>query len=85
MRGFVEGCKEVGKIIFHLHLIRNLTRRKGIKIEMTKIVRYGTGHTKIRDFLKAIGMECIKEMGGPPQLYVVILPESGNDIYTEVK
>ncbi|KAF8205042.1 argonaute-like protein [Pholiota molesta] len=67
MRGFVEGCKEVG-----------------IKIEMTKIVRYGTGHTKIRDFLKAIGMECIKEMGGPPQLYVVILPESGNDIYTEM-
>lgn len=52
---------------------------------MTKLVRYGTGHTKIRDFLKAIGMECIKEMGGPPQLYVIILPESGNDIYTEVK
>lgn len=57
----------------------------GIKIEPTRVVRYGTGHTKIREFLKNAGMECVRDMQGPPQLYVVILPEGGNEIYTEVK
>ncbi|KAF8974495.1 argonaute-like protein [Flammula alnicola] len=57
----------------------------GIQIETTSIVRYATGHTKVRDLLRAVGGECIQKFQHPPQLFVVVLPEGGNEIYTEVK
>jgi len=56
-----------------------------MSIDPTELIRYSSGQGKIRDLLKNVGMECIKKLGGPPNLFVVILPESGNEIYTEVK
>lgn len=54
-------------------------------IKSTSLIKYYTGQGKTRDLLKQTGHECIKTLGGPPNLFVVILPEGGNDIYTEVK
>ncbi|KAF8812506.1 argonaute-like protein [Phlegmacium glaucopus] len=57
----------------------------GITITPTNIVRYVNGQANIRDQLRSIGSECIAKHQHPPNLYVIILPEGGNDIYTAVK
>lgn len=51
----------------------------------TNIVRYVNGQGNIRDQLRSVGSECIAKYQHPPNLYVIILPESGNDIYSAVK
>lgn len=51
----------------------------------TNIVRYVNGQGNIRDQLRSVGSECIAKYQHPPNLYVVILPEIGNEIYTAVK
>ena len=51
----------------------------------TNIVRYVNGQGNIRDQLRSVGSECIAKHQHPPNLYVIILPEGGNDIYTAVK
>jgi hypothetical protein len=51
----------------------------------TTFVRYVNGQGNIRDQLRSIGSECFAKYQLPPNLYVVILPEGGNDIYTAVK
>jgi len=54
-------------------------------IDSTDLVRYHSGQGRIRETLKNVGYECISKYGGPPNLFVVILPEGGTEIYTEVK
>lgn len=56
-----------------------------MSIDPTELIRYSNGQGRIRDLLKNVGMECISKLGGPPNLFVVILPEGANEIYTEVK
>ena len=51
----------------------------------TNIVRYVNGQASIRDQLRSVGSECIAKYQHPPNLYLVILPENGDDIYTAVK
>ena len=51
----------------------------------TNIVRYVNGQGNIRDQLRSLGSECIAKCQHPPNLYVIILPEGGNDVYTAVK
>ena len=51
----------------------------------TNIVRYVNGQGSIKDQLRSVGSECIAKYQHPPNLYVVILPESGNEIYAAVK
>lgn len=63
----------------------NNCRDVGMSLDPTEVIRYYSGQGKIRDLLKSVGMECISKLGGPPNLFVVILPEGGNEIYTEVK
>lgn len=85
MKGLVNSCRDVGK--------RNRSPKYfsincvplGMSIDFTDVIRYHNGHGKIRDSLKSVGMECINKLGGPPNLFVVILPEGGSEIYTEVK
>jgi len=54
-------------------------------MEKTPIVRYFNGQGRIRDLLRDVGREVFTKLGGPPNLFVVVLPEGGNEIYTEVK
>jgi len=35
--------------------------------------------------LRAAGQKCFQQKGKPPSLVVVILPEGGDEIYTQVK
>jgi len=56
-----------------------------MSIETTDLIRYYNGQGRVRDLLKNVGLESINRLGGPPNLFVVILPEGGNEIYTEVK
>lgn len=58
---------------------------EGMSIEATDLIRYYNGQGRVRDLLKNVGLESINRLGGPPNLFVVILPEGGNEIYTEVK
>ena len=51
----------------------------------TNIVRYVNGQGNIRDQLRSVGSECIAKHQHPPNLYVIILPEGANDVYTAVK
>jgi eukaryotic translation initiation factor 2C len=57
----------------------------GMAMSPTNIVRYVNGQGNIRDQLRSVGSECIAKYQHPPNLYVIILPEGGNDIYTAVK
>jgi len=54
-------------------------------MSLTNVVRYVNGQGNIREQLRSVGSECISKHQHPPNLYVVILPEGGNDIYTAVK
>jgi len=54
-------------------------------IDSTDLVRYHSGQGRIRETPKNVAYECISKHGGPPNLFVVILPEGGTEIYTEVK
>jgi eukaryotic translation initiation factor 2C len=60
-------------------------REVGMSIASTEFVRYFNGQGRVRDMLKNLGHECFAKLKGPPQLFVVVLPEGGNEIYTEVK
>ncbi|KAF9460917.1 argonaute-like protein [Collybia nuda] len=67
--GFVGGCRSVG-----------------MKCDdVNPIIRYENGQGRIGDQLKAVGAECVRQKGGPPNLIVVVLPDGGDDIYTAVK
>jgi len=57
----------------------------GITMEKTQITRYFNGQGRVRELLRSVGAECITKYGAPPSLFVVVLPEGGNEIYTEVK
>jgi len=57
----------------------------GIQIGMTNVVRYASGQAKVRETLRSVGSEVIAKFNNPPNLFVIILPEGGNEIYTEVK
>lgn len=57
----------------------------GIGIKPTNYVTWANGQGDIVAQLKAAGVKLYKETGSAPQLFVVILPEGGNDIYTAVK
>ena len=54
-------------------------------MSLTNIVRYVNGQGNIREQLRGVGVECVSKHGHPPNLYVIILPEGGNDLYTAVK
>ncbi|KAK7061790.1 hypothetical protein R3P38DRAFT_3490883 [Favolaschia claudopus] len=60
-------------------------RDVGIKLAPTKFVFWENGQGRIADQLRAAGAACAKQMGKGPQLMLVVLPEGGNDIYTNVK
>lgn len=57
----------------------------GIKISETKYVRWENGQGNISNQLYAAGADCFAEHKAAPNLFVIILPEGGNDIYTAVK
>ena len=64
---------------------RNFTPSIGMAMSLTTIVRYVNGQGNIRDQLRSVGADCISKHQHPPNLFVVILPEGSNDIYTAVK
>ncbi|KAK7042157.1 protein argonaute-2 [Favolaschia claudopus] len=68
-RGFVEGCVLSGMTV---------TNRD-------PIVKRINGQSKIPPQLQAAGADCFAKYKLPPTLFVVILPEGGNDLYTIVK
>jgi len=57
----------------------------GMAMAPTTMIKYFNGQASIRDQLRSLGAECIAKHQHPPNLYVVILPEGSNDIYTAVK
>ncbi|KAJ7075722.1 argonaute-like protein [Mycena belliarum] len=66
---FVKGCRATGMTVTH----------------PDPIVRRINGQAQIAEQLLAAGAACAKEKKVPPSLFVVVLPEGGNDIYTMVK
>ncbi|KAJ7642858.1 argonaute-like protein [Mycena rosella] len=67
--GFVEGCTTTGMTVEH-------------KIPL---VRRVNGQGDIPAALQLAGKACVEERGAPPTLFVFVLPEGGNDLYTIVK
>lgn len=64
----------------------DITCCSGIRIGEPAKYDYLNGQANIRDQLKQLGLQCIRANNGtPPTLFVVVLPENGNDIYTAVK
>ncbi|KAJ7284419.1 argonaute-like protein [Mycena rebaudengoi] len=68
-KDFVKGCRATGMIV---------------KNE-APIVRRVNGQGNIPPQLLAAGAECYQKTKAAPTLFVVILPEGGNDLYTIVK
>ncbi|KAJ7616353.1 argonaute-like protein [Mycena polygramma] len=66
---FVKGCRSTGMVIS----------------KPEPIVRPINGQGNVAQQLRVAGGACFQEKGVPPTLFVVILPEGGNDIYTMVK
>ncbi|KAF8992551.1 argonaute-like protein [Cyathus striatus] len=67
--GLIEGCIQVG-----------------IQMPEPSIIRYAENpQGSVSAELKAAGKACLDKTGFGPTLIVVILPETGNDIYTAVK
>ncbi|KAF8913963.1 argonaute-like protein [Gymnopilus junonius] len=60
-------------------------RDVGIKIDMTEYVRFGSAQTQVRETLRSVGQEIYQRYKNGPNLFVIVLPEGGNDIYTQVK
>lgn len=56
-----------------------------MKMEPTTFVRYASPQARVREVLRKLGGEIYNQAKRPPALFVVILPEGGNEIYTEVK
>ncbi|KAJ3505889.1 hypothetical protein NLJ89_g7177 [Agrocybe chaxingu] len=77
---------------FPLQTVEDLTkglidgcREVGISLATTKVLKYFNGQGRVRDLLRSAGAEWISKAQKPPELFVVVLPEGGNEIYTEVK
>ncbi|KAF8145988.1 argonaute-like protein [Mycena galopus ATCC 62051] len=68
-RGLVQGCTSTGMTV----------------VNPQPVLRRMNGQSKISQQLQAAGAECFAQTKAPPTLFVVILPEGGNDIYTLVK
>ncbi|KAJ7737366.1 argonaute-like protein [Mycena metata] len=68
-RDFVDGCRSTGMIVTH----------------PAPVIRRINGQGNIGPQMQAAGAACFAEKNVPPTLFVVILPEGGNDIYTMVK
>ncbi|KAF8209462.1 argonaute-like protein [Mycena galopus ATCC 62051] len=61
-------------------------RSTGITVtDPTPIVRRINGQGNIIDQLQAAGAACFQQKKVPPALFVVVIPEGGNDLYTVVK
>ncbi|KAJ6611943.1 ribonuclease H-like domain-containing protein [Mycena sp. CBHHK59/15] len=61
-------------------------RSTGITVQdPSPIIRRVNGQGNIPQELQAAGAECFQKKKVPPTLFVVILPEGGNDLYTIVK
>ncbi|PPQ98553.1 hypothetical protein CVT24_004044 [Panaeolus cyanescens] len=65
--------------------LKSACQAAGIRMGDPSKYEYLNGQANIRDQLKQLGHQCIRANGSPPTLFVVILPENGNDIYTAVK
>ncbi|KAJ7500499.1 argonaute-like protein [Mycena galericulata] len=66
---FVAGCRSTGMIVTNPN----------------PIVRWVNGQGNIPQDLQAAGAACAAEKKVAPTLFVVVLPEGGNDLYTIVK
>ncbi|KAJ7490839.1 argonaute-like protein [Mycena latifolia] len=66
---FVDGCRSTGMTVHN----------------PIPIVRRINGQGNIPMELQAAGAACVAERKAPPTLFVFILPEGGNDLYTIVK
>ncbi|KAF7342176.1 Protein argonaute-2 [Mycena venus] len=69
IKGMVDGCRSTGMTITNAR----------------PIIQRINGQSKIAPQLQAAGATCYAEYKVAPTLFVVILPEGGNDIYTMVK
>jgi eukaryotic translation initiation factor 2C len=85
MKALIEGCQEVGEDSSVSKIENKFIPSIGMVISPTNIVRYVNGQGNIRDQLRSVGSECIAKHQHPPNLYVVVLPEGGNEVYTAVK
>ncbi|KAJ7177641.1 argonaute-like protein [Mycena filopes] len=68
-RDFVDGCRSTGMVVTNPN----------------PVIRRINGQGNIPQQLLAAGAACFQERKVAPTLFVVILPEGGNDIYTIVK
>ncbi|KAF8145975.1 argonaute-like protein [Mycena galopus ATCC 62051] len=68
-RGLVQGCTSTGMTV----------------VNPQPVLRRMNGQSKISQQLQAAGAECFAQTKAPPTLFVIILPDGGNDIYTLVK
>ncbi|KAJ6566989.1 argonaute-like protein [Mycena capillaripes] len=66
---FVAGCRSTGMTITH----------------PDPIIRRINGQGNIPQGLQAAGSDCYNQKKAPPTLFVFVLPEGGNDLYTIVK
>ncbi|KAJ7932831.1 argonaute-like protein [Mycena leptocephala] len=66
---FVAGCRSTGMTV----------------TDPVPIFRRVNGQGNIPQDLQAAGAECFQQKKIPPTLFVVVLPEGGNDLYTIVK
>ncbi|KAG7099080.1 hypothetical protein E1B28_000955 [Marasmius oreades] len=70
VKGFIEGCMSVGI---------------QVKVKSPRI-EWKNGQGNIAQQLKEVGVKAYNEMNKtPPNLVLVVIPESGNDIYAAVK
>lgn len=54
-------------------------------MDPTSYVKYASPQSRVREVLRKLGGEIYSRTKRSPAIFIVILPEGGNEIYTEVK